>query len=193
MTFRCASPVGYGPESGSGIGVTDDPRAAAEGADVVYTDVWASMGQEGEAAARRAAFAAYTVDASVMGAANQKAVFLHCLPAHRGEEVAAEVVDGAAEPRVAASREPPARAARTVAVPSRRRRVKLAKPQRQHRIALLLEQKQIASQAHLVELLSAEGVEATQATVSRDLEELGAVKVRVAGGTHGVRLAGVAT
>jgi ornithine carbamoyltransferase len=60
----------------------------------VYTDVWASMGQEDEAAVRRAAFGGYSVDAALMDAAGPDAWFLHCLPAHRGEEVAAEVVDG---------------------------------------------------------------------------------------------------
>ena len=64
------------------------------GADAVYTDVWTSMGQEEEPAIRRAAFAGYTVDDALMAAAGDQAWFLHCLPAHRGEEVAAEVIDG---------------------------------------------------------------------------------------------------
>jgi ornithine carbamoyltransferase len=92
MTFRSASPDGYRRDDGADY---DDPKAAVEGADVVYTDVWASMGQEGEADARRAAFAGFTVDATVMAAAAPGAIFLHCLPAHRGEEVAADVIDGA--------------------------------------------------------------------------------------------------
>ena len=66
------------------------------GADAVVTDVWTSMGQEAEAEARRRAFEGFTVDAGLMGAAAEGAAFLHCLPAHRGEEVAAEVVDGPA-------------------------------------------------------------------------------------------------
>jgi ornithine carbamoyltransferase len=74
--------------------VLSDPMAAAEGADVVYTDVWASMGQEAEAEARHAAFAGFTVTEEMMSAAAPEAVFMHCLPAHRGEEVAAEVIDG---------------------------------------------------------------------------------------------------
>jgi ornithine carbamoyltransferase len=71
-----------------------DPAAAVAGACCVYTDVWASMGQEAEAGERLAAFAGFTVDAALMAGAGEDAVFLHCLPAHRGEEVAAEVADG---------------------------------------------------------------------------------------------------
>lgn len=103
MEVRIASPPGYGLSDGdaarlAAAGIRPelhvDPAAAVEGADVVYTDVWASMGQEDEAAVRRAAFAGFTVDAPLLSAAAPTAVFLHCLPAHRGEEVAAEVVDG---------------------------------------------------------------------------------------------------
>ncbi len=103
MDVRAACPSGFGPDDahlqrvraqGGDVVVTTSPREAVTGAEVVSTDVWASMGQEDEAAARRAAFAGFTVDASLMAAAAPDAVFLHCLPAHRGEEVAAEVVDG---------------------------------------------------------------------------------------------------
>ncbi len=69
---------------------------AVKGADAVYTDVWTSMGQEHESESRRAAFRGYRVDADLMTAAGDQAVFLHCLPAHRGEEVTADVIDGAA-------------------------------------------------------------------------------------------------
>ncbi len=106
MEFRFASPEGYGlPEAtvararelagGSGGAVTclRDPEEAVKGADVVYTDVWASMGQEEESAARRAAFQGYQVDARMMSLAAPEAVFLHDLPAHRGEDVAAEVIE----------------------------------------------------------------------------------------------------
>jgi len=74
--------------------VTDDPAAAVAGADVVVTDVWASMGQEDESSARQAAFAGYQVDQALMARAATGAIFMHCLPAHRGEEVAAAVIDG---------------------------------------------------------------------------------------------------
>lgn len=69
----------------------------AAGADVIYTDVWASMGQEGEAEQRRAAFAGYQVNQAVMDAANTGAMVLHCLPAHRGEEITAEVLEAHAD------------------------------------------------------------------------------------------------
>jgi ornithine carbamoyltransferase len=74
--------------------VVSDPAQAVQDADVVYTDVWTSMGQEAEAEARASAFAGYIVDAALMSRARPDAVFMHCLPAHRGEEVAAEVMDG---------------------------------------------------------------------------------------------------
>jgi len=74
--------------------VTHDPMAAVSGADVVYTDVWTSMGQEAEAKKRLEAFEGYEVTPKTMKAARPQAVFMHCLPAHRGEEVAAEVIDG---------------------------------------------------------------------------------------------------
>jgi ornithine carbamoyltransferase len=80
--------------AGTEILLTNDPAAAVEGASAVYTDVFASMGQEDEAAARLAAFAGYQVDVALMSRAAADAIFLHCLPAHRGEEVAAEVADG---------------------------------------------------------------------------------------------------
>jgi ornithine carbamoyltransferase len=80
--------------AGTRIELTSDPRQAVAGASAVYTDVWASMGQEAEAAKRVEAFRGFQVDAALMAAARPEAVFLHCLPAHRGEEVAAEVADG---------------------------------------------------------------------------------------------------
>lgn len=98
---RIASPLGYEPnettlksarEHGEVL-VTPDPREAVAGADVVYTDVWTSMGQEDEAAARRRAFAPYRVDLGLFALANPESIFLHCLPAHRGEEVTDEVME----------------------------------------------------------------------------------------------------
>jgi ornithine carbamoyltransferase len=93
LHVRVASPPGY-ELTGTTAEITNDPTAAVKGADVVYTDVWASMGQEEEAAERRRAFAGFTVDEALMSAAGDTAVFLHCLPAHRGEEVSEEVLEG---------------------------------------------------------------------------------------------------
>lgn len=102
FTLRVACPDGYTPDAalvdsaGDHVQITDDARAAAEGADVLVTDVWASMGQESEQAVRRAALSDYRVNADLMRRAGDNAIFLHCLPAHRGEEVTAEVIDGPA-------------------------------------------------------------------------------------------------
>lgn len=82
--------------TGATFTVTEDASAAAAGADVVATDTWASMGQEEEHAKRVAEFAGYTVDEALMAHADPGAIFIHCLPAHRGEEVAPEVIDSAA-------------------------------------------------------------------------------------------------
>ena len=79
--------------SGSKVQVTNDPIAAVAGADAVYTDVWASMGQEEEAAERSAIFAPFQVNRKLFSYAAKHAVFMHCLPAHRGDEVTAEVID----------------------------------------------------------------------------------------------------
>ncbi|MGA1774860.1 MAG: ornithine carbamoyltransferase, partial [Nitriliruptoraceae bacterium] len=81
---------------GSEVLGTDDPRAAARGADALYTDVWTSMGQEEESARRLRDFAGYQLDARLLAAAADGAIVLHCLPAHRGEEISAEVLDGPA-------------------------------------------------------------------------------------------------
>lgn len=95
---RVVGPPGFAPDAsyiehcGERVLVTDD-LAAVEGADVVYTDVWASMGQESEAAARRERFAPYRVDEALFARARPDAVFMHCLPAHRGEEVTDGVLD----------------------------------------------------------------------------------------------------
>jgi ornithine carbamoyltransferase len=95
-----AAPEGYLPDTGiltaagGHASLASDPYAAVDGADLVVTDVWASMGQEEEQAAREKAFAGYQVDADLMAAAAPDALFMHCLPAHRGEEVAADVIDG---------------------------------------------------------------------------------------------------
>ena len=100
LTLAC--PEGYDPDAAilaraqkkGKVRVVRDPREAVVGADVVNTDVWASMGQEEEQKVREKAFAGYQVDDSLMKRANKKAIFLHCLPAHRGEEVSASVIEG---------------------------------------------------------------------------------------------------
>lgn len=103
MRMRVASPSGFGlgpadaeriASRGGDLELVDRPELAVDGADAVHTDVWVSMGQETEAAARRRAFEGFTVDEALMDKAAPEAVLLHCLPAHRGEEVAAGVVDG---------------------------------------------------------------------------------------------------
>jgi ornithine carbamoyltransferase len=105
VDVRLACPPGHEPDPvaldaarshGAGVVVTADPAEAVKGADAVYTDVWVSMGQEDEQAAREDAFAGYQVDEALMAAAAPDAVFLHCLPAHRGLEFSAAVIDGPA-------------------------------------------------------------------------------------------------
>jgi ornithine carbamoyltransferase len=94
MGMRVATPPGYEPPADGVTALTTDPAEAVDGVDAVYTDVWASMGQEEEAAQRRQDFAGFTIDDDLMARAAPGALFLHCLPAHRGEEVAASVIDG---------------------------------------------------------------------------------------------------
>lgn len=101
MEMRLATPPGYEPapsyvakaRTRGMVVVTNDPIEAVSGADVVYTDVWASMGQEAEAAERNRLFSSYRVDLDLFDRAKPDAIFLHCLPAHRGSEVTDEVVD----------------------------------------------------------------------------------------------------
>ena len=100
FNLNIATPKGFEPDqnimaaAGDRIKLTDDPHAAAEKVDIVTTDVWASMGQEEEQAKRANAFHDFQVDNNLMKLANKDALFLHCLPAHRGEEVNADVIDG---------------------------------------------------------------------------------------------------
>jgi ornithine carbamoyltransferase len=89
-----AAPPGYQLEEGHGAKLTDDPRDAVAGADAIYTDVWVSMGDEEETARRRADLAPFRIDADLLGAAKEGAIVLHCLPAHPGEEITAEVLYG---------------------------------------------------------------------------------------------------
>ena len=94
-SMRVAAPEGYEPASQYSVGVTvtNDPAEAVAGADVVYTDVWTSMGQEQQAGARLTDFNRFTVDEALFGHAADDAIFLHCLPAHRGQEVTDGVMD----------------------------------------------------------------------------------------------------
>jgi ornithine carbamoyltransferase len=107
MHVSLACPAGYAPDAGimreakqvakrtgADLGLTDDPKKAVKDADVVYTDVWASMGQEKEHGLRVKAFVGYQVDEKLMKLASPKALVMHCLPAHRGEEISAAVIDG---------------------------------------------------------------------------------------------------
>ncbi len=106
IDFRIATPVGYGPdpavvsqaqmlaaESGSSMTLTNEPLEAVSGANAIYTDVWASMGQESEAAQRSAVFDPYQVNEALMEVAETGALFMHCLPAHRGDEVTEGVIE----------------------------------------------------------------------------------------------------
>jgi len=103
VELTIASPPGYELDEdivdrarnlGGTVELTLDPFEAVKGADAIYTDVWTSMGQEEEAERRRAAFDGYRVDATLMDVAGPQALFMHCLPAHRGEEVTDDVIDG---------------------------------------------------------------------------------------------------
>ena len=103
FTFALACPKGYEPDAavvakaradGADIVITTDVGEAVRGADVLYTDVWTSMGQEAESAKRLRDFAGYAIDAAALKQAKPDAVVMHCLPAHRGEEITGEVIDG---------------------------------------------------------------------------------------------------
>jgi ornithine carbamoyltransferase len=107
LEVRLAHPADYGPNArivaearelasatGSRLVFGDDPAEIVRGADVVYTDAWTSMGQEAQTEARRDAFARYRVDDTLLDAAGPDAVAMHCLPAHRGEEITSSVMDG---------------------------------------------------------------------------------------------------
>jgi ornithine carbamoyltransferase len=107
MDISVATPANYAPDativeqaavdaklSGSKITILDDPFAAAKDADVLYTDVWASMGKEGEQAIRKQAFAGFQINNAILQAAKKDTIVMHCLPAHRGEEISDDVIEG---------------------------------------------------------------------------------------------------
>jgi ornithine carbamoyltransferase len=107
MHVRVATPTGFEPipqlveraseiaaETGGSVKVTNDPKAACQGADALYTDVWASMGQEEEHAERVLVFTPFRLDAPAVALASDEVIVMHCLPAHRGEEITDDVIDG---------------------------------------------------------------------------------------------------
>ena len=208
---RFACPFGYHADDqelerlallgAASVSQTHRPADAVSGADAVHADTWVSMGQEDDAAARKQAFEGFTVDRDLMALAAPGALFMHCLPAHRGLEVAADVIDGPhsvvvrqGHLRLAAARGAgvPAQVGRRAARRRPTRRVSefraseaiqmSTKQRRQQTIARLIGQRAVGNQPQLLQLLADEGIAATQATVSRDLDELGAIKVRVPGG-----------
>jgi len=109
MTVRVSAPSGFGPhpqfvdaarqraaDTGGGVELIEDPQAAVDGADVLVTDTWVSMGQENDGLDRIGPFRPYQINAALLGRANADAIVLHCLPAHRGFEITDEVIDGPA-------------------------------------------------------------------------------------------------
>ena len=173
--------------------ISADAASAAAGADVLVTDTWTSMGQENDGLDRVGPFQPFQVNAELLGLADSEAVVLHCLPAHRGYEITDEVIDGRAQCRLGRGREPVARAEGAAGVAAggvvragKAPEVSTTRAGRQARIVAILSSNPVRSQTELAAMLAAEGIEVTQATLSRDLEELGAVKLRAADGGVGV-------
>ena len=210
MDVRVAGPYGYLPrpdivadakriaaETGGSILVTTDAKEAVKDADCVFTDTWVSMGEEAEYAIRSKPFWDYQVNTELMALAKPDALFQHCLPAYRGKEVTAEVIDGPqsvvwdeAENRLHAQkadlvdrqgpwRRKPARMSETG--PSLQRPASRAA--RLSAIEQALATHIITSQSQLSKILIDEGIAVTQATLSRDLDEMHAVKTRLKDGT----------
>ena len=213
MHVRIGAPEQYQPDpaiaaaaariaarTGGSVEIHADPKAACYGADVLATDVWASMGQEDQEAARLAALTrygsndSYRLDEEKLALAAAGCVVLHCLPAHRGTEISAGVLDGPAsvvwdeaENRLHAQKallawllQRDAAEGGTVTTTS-----PATKTARHAQIAAILAHSgpPVRSQEELAERLSARGVRVTQATLSRDLEEIGAVRLRGADGS----------
>lgn len=177
-----------GRQTGATVTLTTDAVAGAKGADVLVTDTWTSMGQENDGLDRVVPFRPFQLNAGLLDHADSDAVVLHCLPAHRGHEITDEVIDGP-HSAVGRGREPAARpegAAGLVAGAQVTSEVSTTRAGRQARIVALLSAQSVHSQSELAALLADEGIEVTQATLSRDLEELGAVKLRGADGGSGV-------
>src|SRR5690606_20652746 len=191
MDVRVGAPDGYRPAPGivaraeeiaAGTGgrvtITGSAQEAVQGATAVVTDTWVSMGHEEQAAERETPFLPYRLDADLLAHAAPEAVVLHCLPAYRGKEITAAVLDG---PRSGA------RAARAADVPHAAAPPPMSapatKPARHALIRRVVSSRAVHSQAELLDALAQEGVAVTQATLSRDLEELRAHKVRTADGS----------
>ena len=207
MRVRIAAPEEYRPDpavladaqaiaarTGGAVEVTGAAKAACADTDVLATDVWTSMGQEGQESSRSARLAPYRLDEEKLGLADPGCIGLHCLPAHRGEEITAAVLDGPrsrvwdeAENRLHAQKALAGLAAGAVPMTPVSPVTKTA---RQAQIAGILTRTAVRSQDELSELLAERGVHVTQATLSRDLDELGAVRLRAAGRGAGVRAAG---
>ena len=193
---RFACPQGYGPDDAElqrlqllgTAGVTSEPTAeqAVDGAHAVHSDTWVSMGDEIQADTRRRAFEGFTVTGELMRRAAANAVFLHCLPANPRPGGRRRRHRRPTQPGHRPGAQPDAHGSGLADVPVAARpdgRPLTNKVRRQAAIARLVSHREVANQARLVELLAAEGIHATQATVSRDLDDLGAVKVRAPGGT----------
>lgn len=185
-------------DTGASVTVTADAHAAAAGADVLVTDTWTSMGQENDGLDRVKPFRPFQLNSRLLALADSDAIVLHCLPAHRGDEITDAVMDGPAsavwdeaENRLHAQKALlvwllEALMSRAKAAPVAGPEVAANRAGRQARIVAILSSAQVRSQNELAALLAAEGIEVTQATLSRDLEELGAVKLRGADGGTGI-------
>ena len=206
-----AAPAGFEPDpqfvaaaekraadTGASVTLTADPQAAADGADVLVTDTWTSMGQENDGLDRVGPFRPFQINAALLARAQRNAIVLHCLPAHRGHEITDEVIDGPhsavwdeAENRLARAEGAAGLAAGAIGRQGQPMSRRASGDQRhpggrQARIVAILSANSVRSQTELAALLAGEGIEVTQATLSRDLEELGAVKLRGADGGVGV-------
>ena len=204
MHVRIGTPAGRAPDAeivddaqriaattGGSVTVTDDPAAAIAGCDVVATDTWVSMGDSRSADEAEALFGPFRVDDALLAGAAPHAVVLHCLPAYRGKEITDAVIEGPrsvvfdeAENRLHAQKAVltwllAAAGEQAVSSPG----VPTTKAARHAMVTRLLARSAIRSQGELAAALAEEGVSVTQATLSRDLVELRAVRIRIADGT----------
>jgi ornithine carbamoyltransferase len=192
MRVRIAAPEEYRPDpavladaqaiaarTGGAVEVTGAAKAACADTDVLATDVWTSMGQEGQESSRSARLAPYQLDEEKLGLADPGCIGLHCLPAHRGEEITAAVLDG---PRSRVWDQAEGLAGLAAGAVPMTPVSPVTKTARQAQIAGILTRTAVRSQDELSELLAERGVHVTQATLSRDLDELGAVRLRAADG-----------